>query len=109
MKFSTLGLWASMALSTVAQDLLFVTTVDYNEFDEAEALGYTTKTVTPTEWAAMTTEDFSKFKAIVIGDPNCGSLSQIDFLEETKAVWSPAVTGNIILIGKGYSRSSPLY
>jgi len=47
----------------------------------------------------MTTDDFAKYKAIIIPDPNCGGLDRIDFLDDTKAVWSPAVTGNMILIG----------
>ncbi|KAF2676428.1 hypothetical protein K458DRAFT_437312 [Lentithecium fluviatile CBS 122367] len=99
MKFSSLALLAGLATSTVAQDLLFVEGLDYDEYDEAVAMGFTTKTVTEDEWAAMTTEDFSKFKAIVIPDPNCGSVGNIKFLEDSRDTWSPAVTGNIILIG----------
>ncbi|KAF2188621.1 hypothetical protein K469DRAFT_565724 [Zopfia rhizophila CBS 207.26] len=100
MKFSPLGLWAGLAASTIAQDLLFLENLDYKEYDEAVALGFSTKTVTEAEWASMTTEDFAKFKAIVIPDPNCvRNVNRIQFLEDTKSVWSPAVTGNIILIG----------
>src|SRR3569833_2226315 len=51
------------------------------------------------EWYSMTTDDFAKYKAIIIPDPICGGLDRIDFLDDTKAVWSPAVTGNMILIG----------
>jgi hypothetical protein len=47
----------------------------------------------------MTTADFAKYKAIIIPDPNCGSEDKIDFLKDTKAAWSPAVLGNMILIG----------
>lgn len=47
----------------------------------------------------MTTADFSKYKAIIVPDPNCGTVSNIAFLDDTKAQWSPAVAGNIILIG----------
>lgn len=54
---------------------------------------------TPEEWDTYTTADFMKFKAIIISDPYCGAVSTIDFLDATKAVWSPAVTGDIILIG----------
>ncbi|KAF2727637.1 hypothetical protein EJ04DRAFT_478718 [Polyplosphaeria fusca] len=99
MKFSNLGLLAGLAASGIAQDLLFLEGLDYREFDEAEALGFSTKIVTEAEWAAMTTDDFSKFKAIVVPDPSCGSVSTIKFLEDSKSQWSPAVTGNIILIG----------
>jgi hypothetical protein len=48
----------------------------------------------------MTTADFAKFKAIVIADPNCAyNTTPIQFLTDTKNVWSPAVTGNMIVIG----------
>lgn len=48
----------------------------------------------------MTTADFAKYKAIVIPDCLCNtSLSTIQFLDDTKRVWSPAVTGNMVLIG----------
>lgn len=56
----------------------------------------------------MTTADFEKYKAIIISDPECGTVDNISFLEATKAAWSPAVMGNIILIGTdpGYHSSS---
>ncbi|KAK0725328.1 hypothetical protein B0H67DRAFT_641769 [Lasiosphaeris hirsuta] len=48
----------------------------------------------------MTTADFTKYKAIVIPDCLCNtSLSTIKFLDDTKRIWSPAVTGNMVLIG----------
>ncbi|KAF2796668.1 hypothetical protein K505DRAFT_237150, partial [Melanomma pulvis-pyrius CBS 109.77] len=99
MKFSHFPLLASLAASAIAQDLLFLEGFQYKEYDEAVALGISTKTVTEAEWAAMTTADFAKFKALVIPDPRCGSVSSVKFLEDSKDVWSPAITGNIILIG----------
>ncbi len=51
------------------------------------------------EWYSMTTADFAKYKAIIVPDPNCGTVANVQFLEDTKAVWTNAVTGNIILIG----------
>ena len=48
----------------------------------------------------MTTADFAKYKAIIIPDCRCNtSLNTIKFLDDTKKVWSPAVTGNVVLIG----------
>lgn len=47
----------------------------------------------------MTTADFAQYKAIIIPDPNCGVVSDVDFLDSNKATWSPAIQGNIILIG----------
>lgn len=51
------------------------------------------------EWNSYTTADFEKYKAIVIPDPTCSTIDAINFFDSTKAIWSPAVTGNIILIG----------
>ena len=98
MKF-LIALLVGFALSVYAQDLLFLKGFQYREYEEAVALGYSTKLVTESEWAAMTTADFAKFKAIIVPDPRCGSVSDVKFLEDSKEVWSPAVTGNIILIG----------
>jgi hypothetical protein len=53
----------------------------------------------PEEWSSYTTADFESYKAIVIPDPTCGAVDTIDFFDLTKAVWGPAVKGNIILIG----------
>lgn len=63
---------------------------------------------TPEEWNSYTTSDFEKYKAIVIPDPDCGSVDDIAFLDATKAAWSPAILGNIILIGTdpGFHSSS---
>jgi len=48
----------------------------------------------------MTTADFAKYKAIIIPDCMCNtSLGTIKFLDDTKSVWSPAVTGNMVIIG----------
>jgi hypothetical protein len=52
--------------------------------------------VSSEEWAALTTEDFAKFKAIVIGDTQCRDASKLAFFTGSKAAWAPAVTGNII-------------
>lgn len=63
---------------------------------------------TPEEWNGMTTADFGKYKAIIIPDPECGAVDDVNFLDATKDVWSPAVEGNIILIGTdpGFHSSS---
>jgi hypothetical protein len=99
MRFSAVGLLGGLAASVAAEDLLFLAGMQYREYDEAVAMGYSVKTVNEAEWAAMTTEDFSKFKAIVVPDPNCSSIGRIKFFEDSRDAWSPAVTGNIILIG----------
>lgn len=48
----------------------------------------------------MTTADFAQYKAIIVPDCLCNtSLNTIKFLDDTKRVWSPAVTGNMVIIG----------
>jgi hypothetical protein len=100
MRFSSLVALAALTVSTLAEDLLFVEDLTGLEIDEAAALGFTSKTVTEAEWRAMTTADFAAFKAIIIGD-NFGSsdVTLIQFLADTKNVWGPAVTGNIVIHG----------
>src|SRR4051812_32698513 len=101
MKFSAFGLLASLAASAAAEDLLFVDQFQYVEYTEAVGpLGYTAKVVTEDEWRAMTTSDFAAFKAIILSDPICGpDPSVLSFLDDTKATWSPAIQGNMVLIG----------
>jgi hypothetical protein len=101
MRFSTaLGLLAGLASYAIAEDLLFMDTLQFDEYSEATTtLGMTAKVVTDAEWRAMTTADFAAFKAIVIGDSGSSDLTLIQFLEDTQTTWGPAVTGNMILIG----------
>ncbi|KAI9856610.1 MAG: hypothetical protein M1813_008870 [Trichoglossum hirsutum] len=102
MRFSaTLGLLAGLASYAVAEDLLFVDTLQFEEYNEATTtLGLTAKVVTEAEWRGMTTADFAAFKAIVIGDSASSDLTLIQFLEDTQSTWGPAVQGNMVLIGK---------
>ena len=87
------SLWTALAASAArlvaAEDLLFIDTHQAIEYSEATSvLGYTAKVVTETQWRAMTTDDFAQFKAIVLADQYCGSLSSIQFLDDTKAIAS---------------------
>lgn len=113
---------AGLASFAMAQDLLFHSSmVDTQEYTQATTvLGFTGKMVshqsygastadatinnsahvaTPEEWNGYTTADFERYSAIIIPDPTCGTVGEIDFFDATKAAWSPAITGNIILIG----------
>jgi hypothetical protein len=47
---------------------------------------------------------FNQYRAIIIGDPMCNTstsnyLAALTALNATKAVWTPAVAGNVILLG----------
>lgn len=72
-----------------------------------EELGFLPVIVTPEQWATMTLADFSKYRAIVLGDPlnpsltNCyaGDTAPLAAAEANTGIWGPAVTGNILIIG----------
>jgi hypothetical protein len=106
MKFNKASLLAGLAAAVAAEDLLFVDQFLFQEYTDATGpLGFTAKVVTEIEWAAMTTVDFTKFKAIIMSDPSCGGgTDSIKFLDDSKAVWSPAITGNMILIGNTHNQ-----
>ncbi|KAI5803409.1 hypothetical protein DFH27DRAFT_48035 [Peziza echinospora] len=63
--------------------------------------GYTVVELGPSEWASLTTADASTYKAIVFGDPFCTGVTPgiLEGPESNRATWSPAVTGNVIVIG----------
>lgn len=99
-RLARLALASLAPLAMAAEDLLFYDTMTYKEYERATTvLGLTAHIATPAEWNSMTTADFEAYKAIIIPDPNCGTIDMIDFLDLTKTVWGPAVMGNIILIG----------
>ena len=54
--------------------------------------------VTGATWSSMTQTQFATYDAIVLGDPSCGSIPSA-VAAANAAVWAPAVTGNVIVIG----------
>jgi hypothetical protein len=57
----------------------------------------TTTVVDPAEWAALTTFDFRLYKALVIPEGLCNG--DYSAAIANRHVWSPAVTGNVIVVG----------
>ncbi|EPS40831.1 hypothetical protein H072_5292 [Dactylellina haptotyla CBS 200.50] len=100
MKFGSLFLLAGLC---AAEDLLFHTYFTGWEDSVASSSSYnytwTYKIVTDDEWQAMTTDDFKKYKAIVIGDPIETDPSYLDYIMPNRKTWANAVEGNVILIG----------
>ena len=86
-------------------------TVPGGENDIAQALNFTVVVLEPPEWSTLTTEDYKTYRAIVLPDPNCSRFSPsiLEPVEANRAVWSPAVTGNMIVIGTDptFHRSIP--
>jgi hypothetical protein len=70
------------------------------EAQQAISLGLTVDVVNAATWGSLSTAQFASYKAIVFGDPNCvTNTSPLAAAEANRAVWSSAVTGNVILIG----------
>lgn len=110
MKFSSLVSLTIFTVSTVSQNvpnILIYGSAGSQEDQAAIKLGYNTTIVTDSEWANMSTVNFTRFDAVVVPDLSADSISSLDFLEKSKDIWSPAITGNIIVIGETtFSNSS---
>ncbi|KAK6511708.1 hypothetical protein TWF481_000614 [Arthrobotrys musiformis] len=101
MKF--LYLLTLFSATIFAEDLLFHTSFtgweDIVASDTEYQYNWTYTTVTNTEWQAMSTNDFKKFKAIIIGDPISTEPDYLEPLLENRKTWGNAIEGNVILIG----------
>lgn len=77
----------------------YETVLPGGEAEHAAELGYTVVVPTEAEWAAMTVDNFKSFKAIVFGDPHCHTDedNKLSGAEANKAVWSAAVSGNMVV------------
>lgn len=64
----------------------------------ATAAGLTVVTATDPQWSARTTPEFHTFKALIIGDPDCGGTPPA-VAEANAAVWGAAVDGPTLIIG----------
>jgi hypothetical protein len=65
----------------------------------AAAIGMTIEIATATTWAAKSTADFSTYRAIILGDQTCTSLSAAAPAIANTAVWGPAVNGRVVIDG----------
>jgi hypothetical protein len=71
-----------------------------NEAGAATAAGLGFDVVTDAQWSAMTTAQFHDYNALVLGDPTCSGLGTgANTANATKAVWGPAVDGNVLVVG----------
>lgn len=72
------------------------------EAQKAIAQGKTVVTVSPLTWSLMTTTDFQSYRALILGDPTCGGIGTSPWLDAAianRAIWGPAIDGNVIVIG----------
>jgi lysophospholipase L1-like esterase len=72
------------------------------EAQEVTAQGFTPVVVDDATWEGMTTAQFASYRAIVIGDPTCGSYDDTSHLTaalSNPSTWGAAVNGNVLVIG----------
>lgn len=69
------------------------------ELHHIEEQGFTAIVPTASEWASMTTDNYKSYRAIILGDPHChhDEDNKLSGAFANRHVWSPAVTGNIIV------------
>jgi cysteine-rich repeat protein len=65
----------------------------------ANAQGLTVVSATAVQWAARTTADFATFRALILGDATCSTLSAVAAAEANAPVWAAAIDGPILVIG----------
>jgi len=63
----------------------------------AGASGNTVTSVNETQWRQMTTAQFASYDAILLTE--YAGLGDSNAANQTKAIWSPAITGNIVVSG----------
>jgi hypothetical protein len=97
------GTNSSVNASATNKVLILDATVDGGasspEAQSAVALGFGVDIVNDTTWAGMTTPQFAAYRAIIIGDPDCGDDSNWAAADANPSVWAPTINGNIISIG----------
>jgi hypothetical protein len=70
------------------------------EVTEALALGFDVVINDAATWGSMTLADFASYRAIILGDPSCQlTTGPLAAAEANRTTWSPAITGNMIIIG----------
>lgn len=97
--FSCITLALTSHVAPDKNSLLFYKLIAGPELAIAKGLGYTTVVLDDTEWNQLTAADVSTYKAIVLGDPDVTAPSPLDIPVMNRDVWSPAILGNIVIIG----------
>lgn len=64
------------------------------------SLGVTVDIISGAVWDTMTTADFAEYRALIVPDANRSARSTyLTQLENSRTDWSPAVNGNMIIVG----------
>ncbi|WP_082115233.1 PxKF domain-containing protein [Lentzea aerocolonigenes] len=73
------------------------------EASEVVAKGFVPVVVDDATWTTMTQEQFSSYRAIILGDPTCGDTAPAAALSNV-ATWGAAINGNVVIAG-----TDPIY
>lgn len=90
--------------TTVTNKVLILSTTVYGGLSSQEAiaaqnLGMQVDVVTSTTWSTKTAADFASYRALILGDARCASLSAINAAIANRNVWGPLIDGNVIVVG----------
>lgn len=70
------------------------------EAQEAIADGMTVEVVNNATWASMSAAQFASYRAIILGDPTCRSITPaVNTAAANAKTWGPVINGNIVIIG----------
>ena len=69
------------------------------EATKAASLGFTVDVVDSATWSTLTAADFASYRAIILGDPNCGTVGAVAAATANANVWGPTINGNVVVVG----------
>jgi hypothetical protein len=91
------------AVASLPQALILGSTVvggrNSVEAQAALRLGLEPVIVTNQQWAEMSSEQFTEYRVIILGDANCASLDAASAAVTNRWVWGGAVNGNVLIAG----------
>lgn len=97
--FSSVAVSYAQHKAPDGNSLLFYDYIAGPELQVAKDLGYTTVVLNGADWNSLTAADVSSYKAVVFGDPDLQADYPLDVPVLNRDVWSPAILGNIVIIG----------
>ena len=86
--------------AAAANEILIFEPTDSIELQQAVTnAGFVPVVISAAGWSELTTADFRQYRALLIGDPSCGGVDQVDAAVANRSVWGAAVDGNVIIDG----------
>lgn len=69
------------------------------EASEAATKGFWVDIVDDAAWSSLTTAQFAPYDAVVLGDATCAGVNAVQAAAANTAVWGPAITGDVAIVG----------